>query len=298
MIYIVDFSYLYKRFKATGYVYTKKEGIVEYNAGYVVQISSALKLIKADNPGVTIYYALDGAPLRARALSPTYKLYRDKSDEPTPVYPVYHALNALNAKFPDVKMCFLPGCEADAVAASLVYLLRGMVTPQAIYTSELNAYSLSDDPKLSDHLRMFHGLNNQVAISPTDEEIVLCTSDADWYQLLDLPNIAIDKSLTLTSIDRTKETPGSVGGVKPGQIIAYKVLKGDNSDGIKGLNLKGFKALEYIRSVESSDQFEQEAFTTENHPLFQFLEKTNQQGIAYVNYLLTKLEFEGIPYII
>lgn len=297
--YIVDLSYMIKKFQSTGFSYRQNIGPFEYEAGYVVQTLTAFKKILDDNKNITIYLCLDGSPLRNRILMPSYKIDKD-SNGLTNYYPMAAFLASVRQKFPRINILFLPGEEADVVASSLTYLLRGLVSQLDKQVGLLNAFDIGEDPKM---LRLLGDLKYSQANINTianDDEIILCTSDADWYQLLAIDKTYIDKSLSLTSVDGERNTPKTVKNVAPHQITAYKALYGDISDGLPGVRIKGFPTLDYIRSLKTANQFETELFTAgyEATELGRLLWKSGQWQQVYVNYLMAKLDFVGVPMII
>lgn len=279
-----------KRFQAINYSYKQKIGNLEYEAGYVVQVMTAFKKILKERQGISIYLCLDGTPLRNRTLVLDYKKHRESS---TGYYPVSALLPMIIKKYPSIQILCAPGEEADSVGASLVYLLRGKVENLEKTTSSLNSFDLEEDPRLVEYVADLNCEEVDIEKIPDEEEIVLCTSDADWFQLLTFPNISIDKSLSCTKIDRTRETPKVVGGVEPHQITAYKSLKGDHSDNLLGVTLKNFNILGYVRSLKDENQFEEDAFSGKETALSKALWEENQYQRAYTNYLLTKLPYTG-----
>jgi hypothetical protein len=292
MIYIVDFSYVMKKYIATGYKYPQKVGEFTYDAGWVVLLNQGLTKLYQGYPDAKVFYCLDGTPLRHRQLLPSYKTHR-KFDPG--YYPISAFLPKLRKKFPQVQVLFLPGEEADTVAASLVYLLRGRVTPADMIIGDLNDFAIDQDPRVVENIGSM--TYDRLSSIPVEEEIILCTSDADWYQLLTLPEVFVDHSLTGIKIDRTRETPKIVDNVLPCQITAYKSLKGDHSDNLPGVKLKGFNLLKYVRSIEREDQFEENfSKTGEETELVKLL--GNQYNQVYTNYLLAKLDFVCVPYVL
>jgi 5'-3' exonuclease len=283
-----------KKYQAIKYHYEQHVGKFSYEAGYVVLMVQALTRVMTMRPVPTIYFCLDGTPLRHRIIYPNYKI--DKS-MPVNLYPTSAFLTNLRRKFPAINVCFLPGEEADTVASSLVYLLRDRVMEEDKVIGSLNEYEVEDDPRLMEDTA---GLNHRrLAITPTDEEICLCTSDADWYQLLEFPNICIDKTLSLAETDKSGATPKSVMEVAPHQISAYKALKGDHSDGLSGVKIKGFDTMEYIRALKSSHAFEDDAFTGGENSLFNKLKTPSEDyNKVYANYLVARLGFAAIPYVL
>nr|DAG74650.1 MAG TPA: 5'-3' exonuclease [Bacteriophage sp.] len=302
--YIIDASNWTYKFLSVYKVYRSING-VQVNISTIFGWLRALKNL----PFNKILICLDGYPSLSKGWLPSYKGNRSKESEEE-----IYVSKAEMIKFltqvgellgKDIKVLCTPGQEADQVISSSVSLIRGVVSEEQIFNSQLNnLFHTMESDKLLKWYATDSLLNEWVP-----EENKLCivgTTDSDMYQLQSIKDVYIDTSLSGKQINYTAETPKAVHYLAPEVIPSYKMFVGDVSDNVPKISLpKNIDILELV-PIFNSDERRRYFLKSLNSsvcpfkgklaPLWNHIKQTHQERQLLINYKVTHLEYYSTPF--